>query len=309
MTSAQQTVLDTVNAIQPFDNVEQVQKDDVLAWINSGAPLFRIAKPDNPPKHLVSYFVLYDAQNAKVLVVDHVNAGLWLPPGGHVDIDEDPHKTVVREADEELRVNATFNTVFGENPVFLSVMQTRGSGTHTDVNLWYVINGDSNASLAYDSREMNGYKWLSLQDVLNTDISGLDPHMHRFVQKMQHTLATSPAATAAQPGLQPKPELQVSDAEAKALLLINNLQASQQPKTKSPVKLKLLIAVAGLIIFVVIASMLVGAFKTKGSSLTSGSSGLGLPTQTNPSKGSDVTNQVNQDVKACSNPLNGITSC
>lgn len=188
MAHAKQAILDAVNAIQPFDGLEQEHKDDVLAWIGSGAPLFRISKPDNPPKHLVSYFVLYDSQESKIMLVDHVKAQLWLPPGGHVDIDEDPRTTVIREAYEELQIAAEFNAAFGDNPLFVTVTPTIRQGQHTDVSLWYVINGNSNDVLAYDKREMNGYKWLTLQDVRDTDISELDPQMHRFVSKMLQTV-------------------------------------------------------------------------------------------------------------------------
>lgn len=185
----QQAILDALHSIRPFDAIEQQHKNDALAWVRSGAPLFRISKPDNPPKHLVSYFVLYDPHATKILLVDHVTARLWLPTGGHVEVGEDPHATVIREAYEELRIAAGFGTVFGRDPLFVTVTQTKGAGTHTDVSLWYVVEGDSSSTLAYDTREMNSYTWLSLPEVLATDIAILDPHMHRFVTKMQRTLA------------------------------------------------------------------------------------------------------------------------
>ena len=61
-------------------------------------------KPDVPPKHLVSYFALVDEARGKMLLVDHKLAGLWLPSGGHVEPDEDPRATVVREIAEELNL-------------------------------------------------------------------------------------------------------------------------------------------------------------------------------------------------------------
>ena len=39
-----------------------------------------------------------------VLLVNHINAGLWLPPGGHVEPDEHPAQTASREALEELGI-------------------------------------------------------------------------------------------------------------------------------------------------------------------------------------------------------------
>jgi len=103
-----------VSKIKPFDPLEQSHIEQTLAWIDSGAPLFRTQKPDVPPKHLVSYFVLFDENAFKILLVDHKKAQLWLPPGGHVEVDEDPLETVKRECLEELK----FTLIFGGMNLF-----------------------------------------------------------------------------------------------------------------------------------------------------------------------------------------------
>jgi hypothetical protein len=104
---------------------------------------------------------------------------------------------------------------------------------------------------------------------------------------------------------QDKPKLDLSSSEAQSLLVLNDLQAGKQPKTKVPIKLVTIITV--LIMVAVLASFLLGAFKPGGSSKTSG--GVGLPSQSDPSSGSGASNQINQDVKACANPLNATTVC
>jgi 8-oxo-dGTP pyrophosphatase MutT (NUDIX family) len=173
-----------VAGIIPFDDLEREHKEDVLAWIDSGVQIFRIEKPDKPDKHLVSYFVLYDEAQDLFMLIDHAKAKLWLPPGGHVDTDEDPKQTVIREAKEELAIDAEFLPQFGDKPVFVTVTTTIGYGNHTDVSLRYVIRGDSSVDLWYDSREMGGYRWLNSDEILATDGSQFDPHMQRFVGKI-----------------------------------------------------------------------------------------------------------------------------
>jgi 8-oxo-dGTP pyrophosphatase MutT (NUDIX family) len=37
----------------------------------------------------------------KVLLHKHKKLGLWLPPGGHIELDEDPNQAAVREVKEE----------------------------------------------------------------------------------------------------------------------------------------------------------------------------------------------------------------
>jgi hypothetical protein len=76
-------ILDEVASIQPVDPLEETHRSDALAWIDSGAPLCRTAKPATPPKHLVSYFAVVDGHY--ILLVDHRSAQLWIPPGGHVE--------------------------------------------------------------------------------------------------------------------------------------------------------------------------------------------------------------------------------
>jgi 8-oxo-dGTP diphosphatase len=50
----------------------------------------------------VSYVAVLDLADGSSLLVDHINAGLWLPPGGHVESGEHPVETAGREAREEL---------------------------------------------------------------------------------------------------------------------------------------------------------------------------------------------------------------
>jgi|HubBroStandDraft_1064217.scaffolds.fasta_scaffold816189_1 hypothetical protein len=106
---------------------------------------------------------------------------------------------------------------------------------------------------------------------------------------------------------QDKPKLDLSSSEAQSLLVLNNLQTSQQPKTKLPTKL--LIVIIALILLVVITSFLVGAFKPGGTPKSSNPGGLGIPNQSDTNSGSGVSKQINQDVKSCSNPVNAATVC
>lgn len=174
------TIRQLVNAIEPYDALEQEHRHQTLAWIASGAPLCRIAKPATPEQHLVSYFVLYDCQTQQLLLVDHKQSGLWLPSGGHVEPDEHPTTTVIRESQEELHIDADF--AFPQ-PIFLTVTRTVGiSAGHSDVSLWYVLKADSRQTLEYDHAEFYGVAWFAL-DALPLDRS--DPHMARFVAKLQ----------------------------------------------------------------------------------------------------------------------------
>lgn len=170
-----------IQSIKPFDALEAEHVADAIGWIDSGVEIFRIEKPATPPKHLVSYFVLVDPERKKIMLIDHIKAGLWLPAGGHVEKDEHPNATVEREIQEELNMSAEF---LSSNPFFITQTVTVGqTAGHTDVSLWYVLKVDSTKEIVYDAGEFNGYKWFEYGEILDISISEVDPHMHRFVRK------------------------------------------------------------------------------------------------------------------------------
>lgn len=172
-------IIKVVSSIEPFDLIEQEQIHFVKNWILSGAEIFRIAKPDKPNIHLVSYFAVIDPISNEFLLVDHKKASLWLPPGGHVEPNEHPKETVKREAQEELGIEAEF--VF-EDPLFLSVTNTIGDvDPHTDVSLWYVLRGNRNAYLNFDADEFHQIRWFHQNEI---PFECTDPHMKRFVDKI-----------------------------------------------------------------------------------------------------------------------------
>jgi 8-oxo-dGTP diphosphatase len=170
-------IRDEVAGIAPFDTVEQYQQTDVLAWIDSGAPLCRTAKPATPARHLVSYFVVMEATH--ILLVDHKNAGLWLPTGGHVEQGEHPRETVRRELLEELGLASP--TEIGA-PVFLTSCETVGhTAGHIDVSLWYVVHADQSVPIAFDTSEFHTVRWFAHDQI---PYGRTDVHLARFMKKL-----------------------------------------------------------------------------------------------------------------------------
>lgn len=171
-----QQIRKEVSRIDPFDELEARDKREVLAWIDSGAELCRIQKPDVPPKHLISYFVVVDDDH--ILLGDHVKAERWLPAGGHVELFEHPRTTVIREALEELGLDAEFVV---DHAIFVSVTKTVGkTAGHTDVSLWYALKGSRENPMKFDRREFHGIRWFH-KDAVPPARS--DPQLGRFVRK------------------------------------------------------------------------------------------------------------------------------
>jgi 8-oxo-dGTP diphosphatase len=98
----------------------------------------------------------------------------------HVEPDEDPRATVVRELAEELSLAADF---IHPGPLFITVTRTvGGDGGHTDVSLWYLLRGDSSRAIEFDRGEFHGVRWFGFDEI---PFERSDPHMRRFVAKMR----------------------------------------------------------------------------------------------------------------------------
>jgi 8-oxo-dGTP diphosphatase len=178
-------LLDAIESIDSCDDTEREHVRDTVQWIHSGVPIYRIAKPDNPPKHLVVYFVVLDLVARSILLVNHRSAQKWLPTGGHVELNEDPIETVKREMLEELGVPARFSRYTNHTPLFLTTTQTVGlTAGHTDVTLWYVLEASIADSFAFDKNEFSEIRWFAFEEILDREIAIFDPHMQRFVRKL-----------------------------------------------------------------------------------------------------------------------------
>jgi 8-oxo-dGTP diphosphatase len=171
-------IVDTLLGITPFDAEEKESIAFAVKWIDSGAELFRIVKPATPSTHLVAYCLLLNGERSRMLLGQHKESGLWLPPGGHVDNHEYPREAAIRELKEELRVQAD---LFSLDPFFLTITKISEISAHTDVGFWYLSKGNEEDCFWFDSQEFEEVKWFDLQDVLSLKT---DRHMKRFIAKL-----------------------------------------------------------------------------------------------------------------------------
>jgi 8-oxo-dGTP diphosphatase len=193
MRQAVEGVRDLVAAIAPADARERADRADCLSWLAATSDIYRRAKPATPPRHLVSYALPVDPADGSVFLVDHRLAGLWLPPGGHVEPREDPAATARREAREELGIEADF-ALAGALPFFVTVTQTVGlagepdqaaAGSHTDVSLWYLLAGTVGMLIAADPREFAAGRWWTQPEIQSAGPGQFDPCLGRFLAKLR----------------------------------------------------------------------------------------------------------------------------
>jgi len=137
-------------------------------------------KPAVPDRHLASYIVPLDPESGRVLLGDHLKAQLWLPPGGHVEVDEHPAVTARRETVEELGLDP--GSRLSDRPAFLSTTVTVGIDSgHTDVSLWFPLRLRSAERLHIDRGEFRSMRWWSPDEIRAEDPAKFDPALGRFI--------------------------------------------------------------------------------------------------------------------------------
>jgi 8-oxo-dGTP pyrophosphatase MutT (NUDIX family) len=182
-----QNIAQILHTVTPLDTLENEHLNTIFTWLNSTEDVFRRAKPATPSPHLVSYFIPVDLKTGKILLVEHIKSGLWLPPGGHLEPGEDPWDAAVRECHEELNTQAEPLLPKDQTPLFVTRTPTTETNPHIDVSLWYVIKGDESTELNWDRREFASIRWCPIEDLTQTD-EQYDPHTARFISKLiSHT--------------------------------------------------------------------------------------------------------------------------
>lgn len=172
-----EAVLEELRCLAPVDAREAQDIDSSMRWVEQAEEVCRLAKPDVPDKHLVSYFLLKDGDY--LLLVDHINAELWLPTGGHVDRHEHPRETVRREVFEELGLRLTGEIAA---PVFITVTNTRGKTKgHTDVSLWYLLPVSREQRLIFDQSEFHSVRWFHKDEI---PWHRSEPNLPRLLDKL-----------------------------------------------------------------------------------------------------------------------------
>lgn len=176
-TPMREAIRTEVESIKAIDDKEIHTKREVIKWIDSGVELCRLEKPATPDKHLVSYFAVVDGDY--LLLVDYINAELWLPTGGHVEPNEHPRDAALGEAEEELQIQGEF---LRDRPFLITSTVTVGKTCgHTDVSLWYALKGNRQEDIVFDTSEFNAVKWFHKDAI---PMGRTDPEMGRFLTKL-----------------------------------------------------------------------------------------------------------------------------
>jgi ADP-ribose pyrophosphatase YjhB (NUDIX family) len=112
----------------------------------------------------VGCFIIFED---KVLLVNHPRYDMWLCPGGHIELDEDPEEALFREIEEEtgleveiLSTKPDINILGAKYiymPAYISVHEA--NPPHKHIGLTYYARAKSSANLKSD--EHSEAKWFT----------------------------------------------------------------------------------------------------------------------------------------------------
>ena len=117
---------------------------------------------------VVGIFIVHDN---KVLLVNHPRYGMWLSPGGHIELNEDPEEALYREALEETGLKIR---VLSSKPSFTSqaskpiltpnyVDVHEANAPHKHICLIYFATSDTDKFVKSD--EHDALRWFSEADL------------------------------------------------------------------------------------------------------------------------------------------------
>ncbi|MCH1430634.1 MAG: NUDIX domain-containing protein [Chlamydiales bacterium] len=190
LSQCRKEIIKNLQEINPIDTLEQESIHSTLEWVKTNNDIFRREKPDTPPKHLVSYCLVIDLKAKQILLTHHKLSSLWLPTGGHIEVEELPALAAKRELKEELNIDGE---AVIDAPFFLSITDTVNlQKNHTDVSLWFLYHGDSRKVYEdYSRAEFYEVKWFTFEQL---PFLKSDPHILRVISKVERNLTASDSA-------------------------------------------------------------------------------------------------------------------
>ena len=130
----------------------------------------------------VGAFIVFDN---KVLLVNHPRYDMWLPPGGHIELDEDPEEALFREIKEETGLEVEIMSTKPDShfpgnkyiylPAYISVHDA--NPPHKHIGLSYFAKAKNADNLKSD--EHTDAKWLSAGE-LDSQEYNMPPEIRHF---------------------------------------------------------------------------------------------------------------------------------
>lgn len=143
---------------------------------------------DHEKHFTASVWILTSSNPKKILLVHHKKLRKWVQPGGHINSDENPLQTAIREVNEETGLDIRFlsdttliidaDSTLLRTPDFLVeqvIPEYKDQPQHYHLDLQYVIKIEEK-TLVFDPRESNSIGWFT-----HKEATSLPLHKNTFI--------------------------------------------------------------------------------------------------------------------------------
>lgn len=129
-----------------------------------------------------SVWILTKSSPKKVLLVHHKKFDMWLQPGGHVENNENPVETAIREVMEETGIDISFlknkNERIDQDGTFLilpqfileeTIPEYKDQPQHFHTDIQYVVEVEE-TKLKHNPNESHDIRWFTNEETKNIKI-------------------------------------------------------------------------------------------------------------------------------------------
>lgn len=125
-------------------------------------------------RHFCSSVFVINPEDKKILLVKHRHFKKWVQPGGHIEHNEVPEETALREAYEETGIKVRLlGERFPREDDFirpLGIQKNRGSQGEIHIDITYAAVPIGNITPNFDDEETANVKWFSREELESLNV-------------------------------------------------------------------------------------------------------------------------------------------
>lgn len=149
------------NEILKLKNTKRVDKGILSKMLQQIGKEINLTRSENSKHHFCAFFLPIHNKSS-IYLGDHIKAGSWIPPGGHIELGETSIETVIREMQEELQYQPQEKDIelYDLSIIYIN-KPNLPCKTHFDI--WYLVHMQDMISFPFDKGEYYGAKWFDLE--------------------------------------------------------------------------------------------------------------------------------------------------
>ena len=179
-------ILDIYADVYPGESISAIR-----SFVNTTSTVAELYNRKNFKGHITASALVFD-NDRRLLVISHAVFHKFLPPGGHVELNDDSLlNSALREAKEETNLqehdvnllpamSGIQDFPFDINSHDIPVHPSKKEPAHIHHDFRYLFHYNGKGSIVADPEETNGFQWTPLQDLNLIGIPGADKIMRFF---------------------------------------------------------------------------------------------------------------------------------